>query len=255
MQVTIQHSSLEVFDTPAQRRADCLKVLDTGAHVIAGTEKFVSGLREAAKKNDYRLYLPKQGDGWIAVRKDFIAGNVKTKFYPVLPSGSAVNDPAHPRTLKGVQVFSFDAEHHLGRIHILGGLHYLTKGQSFGQSKRDDKRCPRDHRKENIKYAKAALEVAEKLQRSGGSVFLTGDSNMFLQKDDPFFGGPASTCWNDIHRFPATHGAHCIDFVARYKKSDHVGPALKSKTRVLKGLRLNSDHRTIRATYSIKPVK
>lgn len=255
MQLTIQHSSLQVYDKDEQRRADCLKVFSTGSHIIAGTERFNSGLREAAKKNNYRLYLPKKGDGWVAVDRDIIAGDVKTKFHPVIGTSHEMKDPAHPHSAKGINQFSFDAVDNLGRIHILGGMHYLTKGQYPRQSQRHDRRCPIDHRQVNRLYAARAYELANFLAKGTDIVFLTADSNMLLHKDDPFFGSDATTCWEDVKRYPPTHGKHCIDYIARMDRDKRVGKALSKGTDTLPGLHLHSDHKTLKATYNVKPLK
>lgn len=253
MHLTIQFSALSVFNTERQKMHDCEEVLSTGSPIIMGTERYDKGLRKFARENNQRLYLPKRGDGWVAVDRDVIDGPVVVRYLNVLQAAKAIRDP-HPYGPKGIPMFRFDHKK-LGRIWLLGGVHYLTKGSTYGQSRQDNPKCPISHRGANQRYAHTIVHHALKLAKGKNLVFIAGDSNMKIKWDHPMFhfGETFPTCWNDTNNFPNT-GHGCIDFIARCKADTRVGKAIKKKTGVMKNLRLHSDHKTIRATYNIKPL-
>lgn len=242
---TIQHTSLNVFDTASEQSSDAMKAFRLGKHVITGTEAYLPGLEAAAEKYNYWLYKNAMCDGWIAVKKTISAEQPKSGFIKILKSAKAIGDP-HPYGPKGVLHSTF-IHPKLGPMTIITA-HYLTKCRAFGQSQKDNPKCPIDHRRANMELAAGIMKFADKMATKGNLVFFDADTNMITRTDDPFFGGDMQTCWKDTKKYPNTgHGN--IDMIARHKKNKRVHPAHNAVC--LEKLGLKSDHKTIWAAYYI----
>lgn len=243
--LSVQHTSLDVFNTAEKQTSDIMKAFAQRSHVILGTEAYPQGLRAAAAKYNYWLFKPRAADCWIAVSKTISPKKPRGSFVKVLPNAHEIRDP-HPYGNKGPVSVRFT--HKNGKKIGLIVTHYLTKGRAFGESQRDKPNCPIDHRKANIKLANAVTDVAAGMRKAGYAVLVSADTNMITRTDDPFFGGPFQTCWKDVKRYPNTgHGN--IDMIARDKENKDIHPAHKAQ---VLGLKLYGDHRTIKAHYFIQ---
>lgn len=260
--IAMAHASLQYSLTPEQHAEDIPKVFAReaarGAKWITGTEagpgsnNTPAQLKAAAEKYGYRLYMPKAPtDGWVAVAKDFIDGEWKTGYIPVIEGAQQSGDPHHYGP-KGVVWVSFYNKTY-GTISVATS-HHLTKGRYPGaedaRTKRPD---PVDHYEENKKLSLAIAAWALEAGKGGALVFFGGDTNLNDAKQDVFFGAPLTTLGDELGVHPGTgHGS--IDVIATLDKDGRV--TAKSFVAVTdKELDLHMDHYPVEGEVYIKPVK
>lgn len=250
--ITIQHSSMEVFDTKAEQRADAVKVMGTGSDVICGTEAgpdnraLRRALRRQAWKNGYYIHFGGKSDSWIAIKQDICVEGVKPKwgYDHIFDSAKAVGDPNGPYGARGIAYGVF-AHKTIGVVSV-GTSHFLTKGRTRSQTPRGEF----NHYDMNTKLAKDIGAWARRFGKSTALAFFTADANIPDNKDDVFRGEPLTTSWDELKKWPDTgHGT--IDIIASYDKDGRV--RCVSGT-VLTYLELNSDHKTVVAIYEVSPL-
>jgi hypothetical protein len=254
MRLQVQHSSLEVFDTPAQKRHDATKVFTLGSHIITGTEAGPgkgnvshAALADVAERTGYTFWGPAPQDCWVAIRRDFIAPGTKPErgLIPVLKGAEALDDPHRygPKGLPWVTV-----ETAVGTVTV-GAGHWLTKGRRRHQAQDDRPGDPVDHFAANSKMGKAVAEWATDKAAGRALIFYGADTNLNDRTSDVFRGEPLTTCWDEIGKWPNTgHGP--IDVIATY---DHDGRVRCRSARTLTDriFYLNADHHTVVATYEV----
>lgn len=208
--IKIVHASLEVFDSLAQAEKDFRDLIGLGAVILCGTE---SGnlerknlMRRLLDEDGYNHFIPGQTDGWVAIHKNFVGFNtLEARYDEVLPSAREAGDP-HPYDGKGVIQMAF-THPSLGRITVVGGGHYLTKGRYPGQAQEEFPNDPVNHRASNRELARSMANACLEGSKGQGISFFTADTNMVDRDDDVFFGKPLTTCWDEIDKHPDTgHG-------------------------------------------------
>jgi hypothetical protein len=206
----IIHASGEVFDNDDQAEKDLKDLIDLEPVILCGTE---SGnlerqrmMRRVLDEAGYHNFVPGQTDGFVAIHRNLVQGaTITARYDEVLPAAREVGDP-HPYNGKGVIQMQFYRPD-LGRITVVGGGHYLTKGRFPGQEKEDAPHDPVDHRAANRELARAMANACLDGSEGQGISFFTADTNMVDREDDVFFGKPLTTCWDELGKWPDTgHG-------------------------------------------------
>lgn len=254
-QLTILHASLQYSDTRTQRAEDAETVMSQGADLITGTEAGPGSgntpeeLKRQAKKHGYWFFLPAAPtDCWVAASKELMPKKPATGWEKVLEGSHAMGDP-HRYGPKGIVWLRGETE--LGRIS-LGAFHGLTKARFHGMERRHKPGDPVDHRAQNMKLGRALGRWATREGKGQALAFVGGDSNLNDKKDDVFFGGPLTTCWDELKSWPNT-GHGCIDVIASYDKDGRVS-CKRARSFNDRQLHLHTDHFLIRATYEVRPL-
>lgn len=248
----VAHASLCVFNNLSQQKSDIQKLLNRDYDWITGTEiannELIKFLHGAGTKAGYNICHPGSQDGWIAVKHGIVVPKSwKTGWIHVLPGAKEIGDP-HPYGQKGIAWCSFEVES-VGQIS-LGVSHYLTKGRFIGQSKRDNPKCPIDHRRANMKLAAEINKWAKQAATGGNLAFYGADTNMVDTTDDVFFGGNMTTCWDELKIHPNTgHGN--IDIIASFDGDARV-KCKSAKVLDQHDLALFSDHYLVEAVYNVE---
>lgn len=245
------HLSMETGDKKAQQQADLDAVFSRGYDVITGTEAGhgtgVGGplLKGAATKHGYLLSKITRFDTWVAVKKSLVAGGWRVGADFVLPASTKF-EPKPPGRWgdKGITWIEWDMGPTYGRFAV-GAVHYLSHSGAGKVYKAETDRL----------YATAVTQWAKKHGSGTTLAFVGGDFNLLINRNDVFKGGPLTTCWTDLKKYPATHGPNnsCIDALARYNHDTRVSLA---GARVLtdKQLPLNTDHFLVEAEYDVAPL-
>ena len=254
--LTIQHSSMEVFDAVAQQAEDAAKILALGNDIVCGTEGRVAwrALKQNARKYGYFIYMGGRSDSWIAIKKDICAKYPKQKWRTVKPkwgyekifsSAGSSGDPHGPYGDRGI-TFGVFAHKDLGIVSV-GTSHYLTKGRTKDQTPPGEF----NHYDMNTVITDHIGKWARTYGKKSALAFFTADSNIVDTHDDVFRGEPLTTAWDELGKYPNTgHGT--IDVIASY---DRDGRVKCIGGRILPELNLHSDHITIKATYEVKLLK
>lgn len=247
--LTIQHSSLEVFDTDREKKTDARKVFSTGNPIICGTEAGPGAgpmqkyLKRQAKKKGYFFYRPGKNDCWIAIRRDFVTKGTRPSwdYKEIFKNAKASGDPNGPYSNRGIVSATVQVDG-IGTLSV-GTAHFLTKGRTPAQTPPGKF----NHYAMNSQFIDEVGAWAEEKGKGSALVFFTADTNIPDNKMDVFRGHPLTTAWDELDTHPNTgHGN--IDVIASYDKDGRV----KAKSARVVPLNLNSDHKTIEATYRIK---
>lgn len=252
----LMHASMQFKDSTREKRCDAEKIFQrarrrrvawiTGTEAGPGAGKMRRELRKAAKANGYRLFIPRAAtDCWIAVDKDFVAGDWKQGYRKVIKKSTAYPEKVVGKGRwghKGIVWVSFDTVD-LGRISI-GAAHYLTKAHHPKSS-----RWPLNRR-----LARAIGKWAEEEGQGSNLVFYGGDQNMLDAREkqpqgDTFFGEPLTSAWDELGKYQNTgHGT--IDVIASY---DADGRVVAKYVRALDddAFFLNTDHYLVEAGYEV----
>lgn len=251
--LTIQHSSMEVFDALPKQEADAQKILSLGNDIVCGTEGRVAwkALKKYAKENGYFIYQGGRSDSWVAIKKEICAKYPKQKWRTVKPkfgyqkifgSAGSTGDPNGPYGDRGITYATF-AHKDFGVVSV-GTSHYLTKGRTKDQTPAGQF----NHFDMNTKITDEIGKWARTYGRQNALAFFTADANIQDNRDDVFRGEPLTTSWDELGKYPNTgHGT--IDIIASYDKDGRV-KCIGGRARP--ELNLNSDHITIQATYEVQ---
>lgn len=250
--LTVQHSSLFVFDTPVNKVSDARKLFTTGADIMTGTESGPasgatrSALRAASYDAGYLFHNPGDQDCWVAISEDLVADDAKIQMGLIdhVPAAKAWGDPNGPYSAKGLPWMS--AQTRFGKRITVGAGHWLTKG-------RDRAQTPPGKYNHYLINKRIAGEVGEWARVAGqgrGIVFYGADTNLVDRTSDVFRGmASMTTCWDEVGEWPGTgHGN--IDVIASYdgdKRVECVGARVWDD----KQFRLNTDHFMITARYRV----
>jgi hypothetical protein len=251
----IGHLSLRVFDTDKEAISDLRKALTLKPHILCGTESGnrtrETKLRSLLTTEGYMSYFAPEPDGWIAVKKRLVNGGWSAGYRKVLGSGRATNDP-HPHTEYGPLWVTFENPQ-MGRVSVVGGGHYLTKGRWPDQAQQDHPGDPVDHVAANRKLAHAIAEKAMALAEGREAVaFVTADTNLLDKTTDVFYGKALTTCWDELDKHPDTgHGN--IDVVASVDADRRVR-CMKADALNDKNFFLHTDHFLVMTEYRIRKI-
>lgn len=242
--VDCMHASMQFSDNPRQHKADANRIFaraqKIGARWITGTEAGPGsdGLGEilsaVADLTGYRFYTVSKTDGWIAVKKSFIASGWKGAYHELFPG------KAHLHSSRGILSVEFNTVH-LGHVTI-GTGHYLTHGQVKG-----DPFYP-----QNLVYAAAIGTWGRNAGRGSKIVFYGGDQNTQDRSVDTFRGQPFTSLWDELHTYESTgHGV--IDVIASYNGDNRVkGHSINALTDA--EFPLNTDHFLVEGAFEVQPL-
>jgi len=202
--LTLQHTSLQFSDAPAQQGADADKVFSRKRMLLSGTEAgpktaLPDALAAAADRHGY--HLATGFTNWVAVRRDLVKRGTAPTSGRVKVFDSFEGAGRHPDG--GIVWLTFEHPT-LGRV-THGCSHYLTKGRRPGDPNYNI----------NRRLARAIGEWAVDKGRGSGLVFYGGDQNVVDRTEDTFFGSPLTSFWDELDHWENTgHGN--IDVVASY---------------------------------------
>lgn len=231
MDVDIQHTSLQFNDTLKQKKTSVEVMFSLGSNVVTWTEAgdnndLYALVQEVGEKYGYDVWAHPNGDG-VAVHRKF--GKILEKGYD--PGAPAIK--GNPRGIAWVTVQVGKETMTFGSVHYFA----LSRVKNY-----------RRWRAGNKKIAAAAGSFVERAGEGRKLVFLNGDFNMDDRKVDVFFGGPLLTCWDELDKYPGTHGKRTIDAVASFVKDVRV-ECISAKTIIIDDF---LDHKTVLAKYRIK---
>lgn len=234
----VGHISMQWSDRREQAEHDAKKLFRQGLDWITGTEgrdaKIQEPLRKMAAAHGYRIHFWESV--WVAVKRTIIIDKNSWKTYdvPVLAANASKTDKHGPR---GFSIVSFKTLS--GTIYVAAG-HYLTDSRSPSSPNYDA----------NRKMAKRLDEFAHQHAIDADLFFYGGDQNMHNRKQDSFFGGALTHCWDEVDRWPDTgHGP--IDVIAHFSKDKRVS-CMRARRYTDRQLFLHTDHLLITAVYRVQ---
>lgn len=239
--LSVAQVSMQYSDTDTQMEIDVRRILRRGYQWVTGTEvssasKLAEILHRVGDEQGYFVLVAR--DHWIAVRRNFIGGNVVTGYVPVIEH----TEGGGHHSDRGIAWVSFEARRNLGRITI-GASHYLTHG-----------RKPGDRNYElNQRFGNALRRWVDERGRGSGIVFYGGDQNILDSQQDTFFGAPLTSLWDELGVYENTgHGN--IDVIASSNRDGRV------KGRYIRAFSdreffLNTDHFLVEGGYDVTPLK
>lgn len=232
-QVTFQHSSMQWSDNPAQKKADAAAVFRTGAGIITFTELSTVNNRDGlaavvAEAGEHGYAIWARGGCAVAVRRQF--GKIVDKGYV----GPVIKGVAKDHEARGVTWVTVDVPR-VGKL-TTAVAHWITRDHE-----------PDRHR-DNDRLSDAVAELLEAKAAGSALGFFAGDTNVDDQHDRLFPGHRFTTCWDELRKYPDTHGRRTIDVIGSYDADTRVRAV---SARVVP-LDLHTDHRTVQAVYSIQ---
>lgn len=211
---------------------DFHQLLSRAPDVIGFTEavQFHDQLEDACRERDYQLRLPPMGDTAIAVHPaHHVTGHRFEK----------VNDGAPNHGPRGVQLVEFETP--AGDRITVAEAHWLTRRSDTGGQR--------------LAMTEAMGQVIEEAARGSRLGFWMGDTNnpdrptAVSQVDRALRMADLTSCWDELGRYPDTHGNTTLDVVGSYDPDRRVSCL---RARVFP--QLHSDHRPLSAWYSIRPL-
>jgi hypothetical protein len=251
--VRLQHNSMQFSDEAYQQRSDMDAVFkrarDRKVMFVTGTESGAGGnhvlydaLRKTAPLYGFKVNAHKWGD-WVAVNvtlADFVESGYDG---PHIPGTKGLKASQGAHSPRGIAWLTAKAKTQgVGTITV-GAVHYLT-ARSIKVSG------------SNAPLQKGIADWGKEKGKGSALVFVTGDVNMHDDTRDVFNGHPFTTCWDELGKYPATHGrdkAHgsTIDIIASYNADGRVSckaAAAQDDSTV----KLATDHFLIEATYTVR---
>ena len=246
IEVQIGHCSLQFSDTPAQWRHDADILFQQGDDWTGGTEAGEADnwaiLKAAANRHGYTISRYKSN--WIAIKRSNIRANTTVKWTTkTVIDNDLVAGKGHDTNY--IAATWYHPNKRVGRLtHVVS--HYPTMGDP---SNKDPKR------RINVRWTKkiAAAVVAAIVHFGAGTAlaFYSGDQNMKDEVTDTFYGGRATSCWDELKKYPPTHGIRTIDVIASYDWDGRVR-CVSARSFTDKQLFLYTDHYYIQARYRIR---
>jgi len=208
-------------------------LLSKGPDVVGFTEalQFYAQLRRACAERDYQLLLPPAGDTAIAVHPSH---HVQAHRF------EKVNDPGPHHGARGVHLVEFTTPD--GERVTFAEAHWLTRRSDDGHQR--------------LAMTKAMADVMTEAARGSRLGFWAGDTNnpdrpsATSEVDLALRKGNLTSCWDELGRYPDTHGDSTLDVVGSYDPDRRV-----SCLRARVWPQLHSDHRPLSAWYSIRPMQ
>lgn len=236
---------MQFSDTPAMWKHDSKIVFSRGYEWITGTEVGEATnwriLYAAAKAAGYTIRRYKSN--WIAVSNKIVKpGTTITWGQQTVVDNDLVAGPGHDSSFIFATFTHVDKG--VGKISVVCS-HYPTKGKP--EAKDPAKRV-------NLKWTTLMGKTISKkivdLGEGAALCFYGGDQNIEDKLSDSFFGGPVTSCWDELRKYPGTgHGT--IDVIATYDRDTRVR-CVQADSYTDKELFLHSDHWLIDATYEIE---
>jgi hypothetical protein len=246
----LMHASMQFSDSPSEERSDAAALVKwadkNGVAFLTGTEAgqrtvYVEAFTDLAKQYGWK-YTAKHGE-WVMVNLDKITGKAVPGYAgPFIPGTRGLTAPQGAHGPRGITYLSATVPA-IGEVTV-GSCHYLTKRSidATGHS--------------NTPLIKGIAQFGKDHGKGKALVFINGDINRDDQYRDAFDGNPFTTIWDELKKWPATHGrdkAHgsTIDMSASWNADGRVSA---KSGRVLddSDLRLSTDHFPLVATYTIR---
>lgn len=197
---------------------------------------FHNQLSMACEDQGYQLLLPPEGDTAIAV----------LDIHELMDHDYVHVNPGHPgpmsaggHTPRGVQSVQF-RPHGTTEVITFTTAHWLTRRADDGGQR--------------LAMTEAMAEVIAEAAQGTRLGFWAGDTNNpdgphgTSQVDKALARGDLTSCWDELRRWPDTHGSSTLDVVGSY---DLDRRASCIRARVWPQLR--SDHRPLSAWYTVRP--
>jgi len=246
----LMHASMQFSDSAAQERSDAyaiVKYADSNkVAFLTGTEAgqrtvLVEALGAAAKQYGW-TFTAKHGE-WVMVKKALTNGPVQRGYSgPFIPGTRGLTAPQGAHGPRGIAWITANVTG-IGTVTV-GSAHYLTKRSidATGHS--------------NTPLIEGIAAYGLEKGKGRWLVFINADINRDDQRRDAFDGKPFRTVWDELGKWPATHGisktrGSTIDVSASYNADGRVS-AKAGKVLDDSDLRLNTDHFPLVATYSVK---
>jgi hypothetical protein len=241
------HASMQFSDSTAAHRTDATAVFRyakaKGVVFLTGTEgggdSLTRALTDAAKANGFALNLHPAGD-WVAVNTTKAKVSAKGHDGPHVPGTRGLKASEGGHAARGITWTTAQVPG-IGTVTV-GSVHYLTQRsiKATGQS--------------NAPLAAGIAAWGRAKGKGKALVFINGDMNMDDARRDVFMGKPFTTCWDELKKWPGTHGTKArgstIDVSASYDADGRVkakGAAVLDDS----DLRLATDHFPLVAVYTI----
>lgn len=237
----LEQASSDTFMSAAAAFADFTADLSHGAAAVGFTEVHKPDHRQALARAcgdaDYRLVGPASGEVALAVSKAHRL--VDTGVVPSLPA--APTTPRHgvghtARPILWATFIPAGTTEHV-TVHV---AHWVTRRADTGGQQleltQDMAQAVRDH------------------ARGARLGFWLGDTNNpdrphdVTDVDRALRKGELTSCWDELGRYPATHGASTLDVVGSYDPDGRV-----TCLRARRWHQLHSDHIAVSAWYAISP--
>ena len=249
-ELKLMHVSMQFSDTSKQQRVDADTVVAwADAHRVAfltGTEAgnrtvLVEALKAAAKEWGWGFHS-RHGE-WVMVNRQLTTGKPTIGYAgPFIPGTRGLTAPQGAHGPRGICWTTAEVPE-IGTVTV-GSAHYLTKRSidATGHS--------------NTPLIKGIASWGEEKGKGKLLCFINADINRDDQHRDPFDGGPFTSIWDELGKYPATHGrdkrhGSTIDMSASYNSDGRVSA---KAGRVLddSDLALATDHFPLVATYEVK---
>lgn len=195
-------------------------------------------LKVACRAMGYQLVLPSRGDVAIAVRSiHTVTDHSEVAGTPAV--GHGTGHPAHTaRPILSATMLPWGTSERV----TVSTAHWVTKRADTGH--------------QQLELAQdMATTVA--LSAAGHRLgFWAGDTNNndrphdITAVDRALAKGELTSCWDELGRWPATHGAATLDVIGSYDPDRRV-TCLRARV----WPQLESDHRPVSAWYRIRPVR
>lgn len=249
MRLEIAHASLQFSLGPKAHTHDIEKLFNQDFDVITGTEagpgsnNTVAELIRMSREMNYRLSRSNRYDTWVAFKRALIVpGTWKTGEEFVLDRSSKTT-PRPPGRWGDKGIVWGQAELKTIGLVSVGSVHPLThKGAGEKYKKISDQ-----------EFAEANEAWAREHGAGSNIAFLGGDFNLNDKYNDLMHGGPLTSCWDELHKYPkAVHGL--IDAVLSYDPDKRV-KCVSAKVFSDKEFFLYGDHNLVVTKYDIEELQ
>ena len=241
--IHLMQMSLQFSRKPRKVRKYVRKRLKSKRPDVVGfTEgsNFRKQLRKACKAAGYRLYFPRGGDVALAVRRD----------HDLLCKGQHKVVPARGGTGAHAGRFVRWVKVKIGpEIVTVHEDHFITIGKW--------PRLRARRANQRLTQARENLRLMRKHSKGTDLSFFMGDTNFRDTRKvrnalDRVWRDKMVSIYDDLNKYPATHGAHAtLDWICRLRRDKRVHA---KRVKVWK-LGAGSDHRSVSAWYHVTPRK
>lgn len=236
----LEQASSDFRLTDAQAFSDYLADLDHEADVVGFTEVHTRHrlLHAACDEQGYQLHMPPSGKGDVALAVRNVHRIVAAGAVPSIPG-------ARPSVAHGVG--------HTARpiLWVTFQPHGTTENVTVHEAHWVTKRADTGGQQLQLTQDMAAVVASH----SGGARlgFWMGDTNSpdrpraVTAVDRALMKGDLTSCWDELGRYPNTHGGNTLDVVGSYDPDRRV-----TCLRARRWHKLDSDHIAVSAWYQIR---
>lgn len=236
--------SMQFSDNPKQWEHDLEILFSRRRRWYTGTETGEADnwavVQRVAKKYGYTVKRFKAN--WVAIKNTVIKPRSIKVGTKIVAKAAQVAGPGHD--LSYIWVSYYDTI--LKRRVAVFSTHYPLRGDPHAKD---------PARRVNLKWTRAVgLSMSEEMTRQAKGynlAFAGADGNIDVRYSDPFFGGPVTTCWNELKKYPGTVGNRTIDWFASHN-ADTAVTCLNAVALDDNALFLHMDHDYVEVTYRVK---